>query len=118
MNNWYITTGKGSSPFWNKKTTVLEAEYMFYSELEQQKIPKIEIIRKNYSALSVSPLNSRQPSPFTEYRLTVNGVDKSLVEIGGDWLVFNVKDGRHFFEKGFSLLRRLFDWYLTEKKEG
>lgn len=114
MNNWYITTGNGCSPFWNKKTTVLEAEYLFYSELEQQTIPKIEIIRKNYTALTVSPMENS----YSEYRMIVNGVEKSLVEIGGDWLVFNVKDGSHIFEKGFSLMRRLFDWYLTEKKEG
>lgn len=54
MSNWNIKTGKvGSPPFSTKRITVLEAVYLFFEYLEEKKIPKIEVIRKGRSALTV-----------------------------------------------------------------
>lgn len=111
MNRWYVGLGASFAPRFNKKSAVEEVYDLFYSKFLTGETEKIEVIRDNYSIMTIEGDEMLPP-----YCLKVNGVEKSLVWTGKKWMVFTPREWGLSFEKSFRQFRSLLNWCLTEKR--
>lgn len=119
FSQWFILSGQsGSDPYFrntkDKEDTIQNAVWLFHNRLEPRIIPKLTIVKGNYTALEITPIDKNS------YSLTINdGTKKDLIYTGRGWVVFAYDENGKLItpcEKKFKYTCSLLNWCLTERR--